>query len=131
MPRLIKLVLLWPFARLGSVTWPAALNWEQPQTALFILYLKLEHGVWVVHGQEPLQPHRGVLFDIVADILGHGLKWPEQKQQHNGVSEKTNHSLDVDRSHVLEDSCAEAFAPVGHGAVLESPVEQDHVAGLA
>ena len=32
---------------------------------------------------------------------------------------------------MLEDSCAEAFAPVGHGAVLESPVEQDHVAGLA
>ena len=41
------------------------------------------------------------------------------------------HSLDVDRRHVLEDSGAEAFAPVGHGAVLESPVEQDHVAGLA
>ena len=55
--RLIKLVLLWPFARLGSVTWPAALNWEQLQAALFILYLKLEHGVGVVHGQEPLQPH--------------------------------------------------------------------------
>ena len=32
---------------------------------------------------------------------------------------------------MLEDSGAEAFAPVGHGAVLESPVEQDHVAGLA
>ena len=42
-----------------------------------------------------------------------------------------NHSLDVDRCHVLEDSGAEAFAPVGHGAVLESPVEQDHVAGFA
>ena len=42
-----------------------------------------------------------------------------------------NYSLDVDRRHVLEDSGAEAFAPVGHGAVLESPVEQDHVAGLA
>lgn len=55
--RLIKLVLLWPFARLGSVTWPAALNWGQLQAALFILYLKLEHGVGVVHGQEPLQPH--------------------------------------------------------------------------
>ena len=55
--RLIKLVLLWPFARLGSVTWPAALNWEQLQTALFILYLKLEHGVGVLHGQQSLQPH--------------------------------------------------------------------------
>ena len=32
---------------------------------------------------------------------------------------------------MLEDSGAEAFAPVGHGAVLESPVEQDHVASLA
>ena len=28
----------------------------------------LEHGVGVVHGQDPLQPHRGL--DIVADILG-------------------------------------------------------------
>ena len=82
--RLIKLVLLWPFARLGSVTWPAVLNWEQLQIALFILYLKLEHGVGVVHGQEPLQPHRGLRLDIIADILGHGLKWPEQ-QQHKGV----------------------------------------------
>ena len=78
--RLIKLVLLWPFARLGSVTWPAALNWEQLQIALFILYLKLEHGVGVVHGQEPLQSHRGLRLDIVADILGHALKWPDQQQ---------------------------------------------------
>ena len=39
--------------------------------------------------------------------------------------------LDVDWSHVLEDSCSEALAPVGHGTVLQSPVEQDHVAGLA
>ena len=74
--RLIKLVLLWPFARLGSVTWPAALNWEQLQTALFILYLKLEHGVGMLHGQEPLQSHGGVCLDIVPDILGHALKWP-------------------------------------------------------
>ena len=74
--RLIKLVLLWPFARLGFVTWPAALNWEQLQAALFILYLKLEHGVGMLHGQEPLQSHGGVCLDIVPDILGHALKWP-------------------------------------------------------
>ena len=44
---------------------------------------------------------------------------------------KLNYSLDVDRSHVLEDSCAETFAPVGHRAVLESSMEQDHVTSLA
>ena len=32
---------------------------------------------------------------------------------------------------MLEDSCAETFAPVGHRAVLESSMEQDHVTSLA
>ena len=71
-------------------------------------------------------------LDVIADVLGHGLKRPDQKQ-HEVFERKRkfNHSLDVDGSHVLEDSCAEALAPVGHGAVLEGSVEQDHVAGLA
>ena len=38
--RLIKLVLLWPFARLGSVTWPAVLNWETAPDRPLHLVLK-------------------------------------------------------------------------------------------
>ena len=32
---------------------------------------------------------------------------------------------------MLEDAGAHVLAPVGHGAVLERPVEHDHVPGLA
>ena len=39
--------------------------------------------------------------------------------------------LDVDRSHVLEDTGPQTLAPVGHGAVLEGSGEHQHVSGLA
>ena len=78
--RLIKLVLLWPFARLASVTWPVALKWEQLQASLLILYLKLEHRVGVVHGKQALQSHGGLGFDVVADVLGHALERPDQQE---------------------------------------------------
>ena len=78
--RLIKLVLLWPFARLASVTWPVVLKWEQLQASLLILYLKLEHRVGVVHGKQTLQSHRGFGLDVVADVLGHALERPDQQE---------------------------------------------------
>ena len=78
--RLIKLVLLWPFARLAPVTWPVALKWEQLQGSLLILYLKLEHRVGVVHGKQALQSHRGLGLDVVADVLGHALERPGQQE---------------------------------------------------
>ena len=104
--------------------------------------LKLEDGVGVLQGEQSLHAGVGPRLDVVIDVCGHVLKRPGSIQsvsnpeilpnsQNLNMAAKLVDSLDVDGSHVLKDAAAEPLAPVGHGAVLESSGEHQHVAGLA